>query len=98
MGTEDTGELKKMATKMAEGERLRKSMIKGNSPDQLDDYLSRTKSHTGYAFESPLGTSYYAPQEVVDAQKRASVFVLRKRSNISAQGLPGLNIPDKITE
>lgn len=95
---EDHGELKKMATKMAEGERLRKSMIKGNSPDQLDDYLSRTKSHTGYAFESPLGTSYYAPQEVVDAQKRASVFVLRKRSNISAQGLPGLNIPDKITE
>ena len=63
-----------------------KSQIQGS--DLLDKVRSR--SHTGYAFESPQGTSYYAPQEVVDAQKRASVFVLRKRSNDGGGGSMGV--------
>jgi len=68
-----------------------KSQIEGT--DLLDEV--RNRSHTGYAFESPQGTSYYAPQEVVDAQKRASVFVLRKRSNYG--GSQGMAVP-KINE
>ena len=73
-----------------------KNRGRSKSQFQGDDLLdNRHRSHTGYAFESPQGTSYYAPQEVVDAQKRASVFVLRKRSNYQGQG--GINVP-KIEE
>ena len=90
-----SGDIAKLVDKIHKRGPSKSVMIEGT--DLLDEV--RHRSHTGYAFESPQGTSYYAPQEVVDAQKRASVFVLRKRSNYHGQSidLGGANKIDEET-